>query len=162
MNVRVAVPALLALGAGLWFYVKPNYLDGTPAVPPTAAEIAAAPRPTYVVGAHEPFVVNLAPQGGPHYARVQMAVEFEDVEQAYVGLNSEGVELLNEELHEEMDQRLFLIMDGVINVFGSRSADAILSVEKRDALKAELAAAISANLKERPVTGVTFVSLVVQ
>ena len=162
MNFRIVVPILLALGAGFWFYLKPNYIDPPRAEPPTAAEIAEAPRPTYVVGIHEPIVVNLAPIGRPHYARLQLALEFVDEKQAYVGLDAESVELENERLHEEMDQRLFLIMDAVIDVFAARSADEALSVEQRGALKYDLASAINRNLHEPTVAGVSFVSLVVQ
>lgn len=162
MNMRLAVPIVVGLGAGLWFYVKPTYLGEAPVAPPTPAEVAAAAKPSYLVGAHEPVVVNLADVDGPHYARLQIALEFDDQEQAYVGLDDEAVKLRDEELHEELDQRLYLIMDALIAVFSQRSAAEVLAVEARASLKDEVTSAINSNLGGPMVAGVSFVSLVVQ
>ncbi len=163
LDKRILTGGGLVAAAVFWVFVKPNYLDTQLAVPPTTAEIAAAVKPSYVLGEHEPVFVTLA--GGSreqHYAKLQLALEMTDDGGAYVGLDAAEVDLRNEELHAEFDQRLPLIMDAVITVMGQRSVAEVLDVERRGLLKDELTAAINWNLKEDTVASLAFVMLVVQ
>ena len=163
IDLRIVASLLVLAGVGFWFWGKPNYLDADVALPPTPEDIAAAKRPTYIVGEHEPVIVNLAPDGGLNrYARLQVALEFEDEAGTYVGAADEEVSLKNAALHEELDQQRALILDAIISVFGELSSQEALAVEFRPHLKDELLQAINASLRERRVAELSFVTLVVQ
>ena len=165
--------AVLA-AAGFWFFVKPNYLDpAPPPIPPTAEEIAAAPRPTIYLGRipgekEKPptdvgVVYNLkAPAASPAYAKVVLALEFEDPHHAYVGLKPTAVEAKNALFAEELRPEMYRVSDAITRVMGSRGPDEVSTSEGREQLKSDLRTAINDVLHEEKVAAVYFVTFVTQ
>ncbi|OAI40697.1 hypothetical protein AYO38_05435 [bacterium SCGC AG-212-C10] len=158
-----------------WFFIKPNYLDAKVVVPPTEAEIAAAPRPTLVIdqsitaeghesgGAHEGLVLNLkAPTSAPSYAKVVIVLEFADPEHHYVGLNAAAVSAKNVAFAEELKPQVHRILDTVTTVFAARTIDQVATNEGKAKLKEELMEAINEELHHEKVEDIYFETFVTQ
>ena len=164
--------AVLA-GAAFWFYIKPNYMDPKPPPVYTEEQIAEAPRPTVYLGkavgeaakanTEVGLVLNLkAPATAPAYAKVVIALEFEDPEHKYINLQGAAVDAANVIYTEELAPDMHKILDAVTTLFSSKTADQVSTTEGREKLKEELKDAINEELHHEKVEKVFFVTFVTQ
>lgn len=171
---KIMAGGAVLFGAAFWFYIKPHYVDPKPVPPPpTAEEIAAAPRPTVYLGrtpgekgkppTDTGLVFNLkAPATAPAYAKVIIALEFEDPKHTYLGLKGAALDAKNLAFTEELQSEMYRVMDAVTRVFGSKSTEDLASIDGKEKLKTDLVAAINKELHEQRVAAVYFVTLITQ
>ncbi|MCC7365466.1 MAG: flagellar basal body-associated FliL family protein [Dehalococcoidia bacterium] len=152
---------LLAL---FWFYIKPNYVDAKPPPPPPSEEeIAAAPKPTLTIPGkgEEPLILNLKSTGtGQAYAKVEIALEFEDPDLEFLGVSGHALVLKNEEFASHMETEVHRIRDAISRVIGAKTLAEVSTVEGREALKEELIEAINEEMHTHHVASVYFSSFV--
>ena len=160
--------------AAFWFYIKPNYMDPKPPVVHTAEEIAAAPRPTVMLGkatggghgasnAPEGIVFNLkAPSSTPRYVKAIIALEFEAQTPPWIGVSGDALAAKNAEFAHHLDPEMHKILDAVAAVIGSKTADEVTTSEGREHLKAELMEAINHHLHEHKVEQIYFETFITQ
>lgn len=159
--------------AVFWFYIKPNYMDAKAVIPPTEAEIAAAPRPTLFIGksadphaesASSGVVFNLkAPGTTPNYAKVIMAIEFEDPKHTYVGVTGAAAIIAkNVAFAEELDPEMHKILDVITGVFGAKTLAEINSTEGKEKLKEDLIEGLNHELHTEKVEAIYFESFITQ
>lgn len=108
---------------------------------------ATAPLPTQVgvmmdLGV---FTVNLADSGVDAYARVSITIE-----------------LSNEKVRQEVDRRLPIIKDAIIDVISSKTSSFVRTPEGRENLRLELIKRINTILFEGGVRNIYFTEFVVQ
>lgn len=166
--------AVLA-GAAFWFYVKPHFLDSPPPPVYTEAQIAEAPRPTVYLGkdnaadsktasTEQALILNLkAPAGSPAYAKVVIALEFEDPKHTYVGVKgAAAIEAKNAAFAEELKPEMHRILDVVTALFGSKTLDQVATPEGREKLKEELKSTLNSELHTEQIESVYFASFIMQ
>jgi flagellar basal body-associated protein FliL len=162
--------AVLA-GAAFWFYIKPNYVDSKPPVVYTEQQIAEAARPTVYLGksvgegasGETGLVLNLkAPPSAPAYAKVVIALEFEDPKRAYIGAKGAALVAKNVAFTEELQPEMYRVLDVVTSVFGSKTPEQVSTSEERDKLKVELRDRINEVLRDQKVEGVFFETFITQ
>lgn len=176
---KIMAGGAVLFAAAFWFYIKPNYMDPPPpAIPPTAEEIAASPRPTVKLGAPPPsgggghgggeavaegLILNLKSTGGAsNYAKVIIALEFEQPVPPWVGLSEGAVASKNAEFYHHLEPDMHKILDSVATVFVSKSVEDVSSIEGREHLKAELIEAINHHLHGSKVETIYFETFITQ
>jgi hypothetical protein len=170
---KVLAGGAVLLLAAFWFYIKPNYMDANPPVVYTQEQIASAPRPTLFIGknpdphveaGNEGVVFNLqAPANAPKYARVIMAIEFEDPDKTYVGVSgTDAILAKNIEFAHHLDPEMHKVLDVVTNLFSSRTIDQVISAEGKEKLKADLIEGLNSELHGEVVEAVYFESFITQ
>lgn len=175
---KILAGGAVLFAAAFWFYIKPNYMDPPPAaVPPTAEEIAASPRPTVKLGAGAPaagghgggeaaaegLILNLKSTNGvSNYVKVIIALEFEQPSPPWVGLSDSAVAAKNAEFYHHMEPEMHKILDSVATVFVSKSVDDVSTIEGREHLKAELIEAINHHLHDHKVETIYFETFITQ
>lgn len=156
-----------------WFFIKPNYMDKAPAPPPTAEEIAAAYKPTVILGkpadpklaaAWTGLKMNLkSGADGAHYALAVIALEFADPKHTYVGVKtSAALDAKNAGFTAELGPEMNQILAATTTVMGEKSMQDISTPEGKAALSTDLIAAINAELKDQQVDRVYFPTLITQ
>ncbi len=170
---KVLAGGAVLLIAAFWFYIKPNYLDAKAVVPPTEAQIAAAPRPTLFIGKNpDPHakesaagvVFNLKTTSSvPNYAKVIMAIEFEDPLLHYVGVSGAAA-IIAKNVHfaEELEPERHKILDVVTQIFSSKTVDQVSSAEGKEHLKEEIIEALNEELHSEKVEAIYFESFITQ
>jgi flagellar protein FliL len=158
---KVLAGVAVLLLVGFWFFVKPMVMPAKAAPPPTAEQIAAAPKPTLTL---EERVLNLkSPAAAPNYVKVSLALEFDDPKHTYLKLKGAAVTAANTVLTEEMKPDLPRVWDAVIKTVGAKSVDQVASTEGQDALKAELINTLNTELgPDRKVQRINFVVWITQ
>ena len=91
------------------------------------------------------FVVNLADQGGKRYLRVKIDLEISD-----------------EKLKEELDQRMPQIKDSILMILPAKKFDNIKDEEGKIALRNEITEKLNSFLKTGSITYIYFTEFVVQ
>ena len=91
------------------------------------------------------FTVNLADKGTDAYARVAITLE-----------------LSNEKVKQEVDKRMPIIKDAIIDVISSKTSDFVRTPEGREALRLELIKRLNIILMEGGVRNIYFTEFVVQ
>ncbi|MDT7871807.1 MAG: flagellar basal body-associated protein FliL, partial [Thermocrinis sp.] len=91
------------------------------------------------------FTVNLADKGTDAYARVAITLE-----------------LSNEKVKQEVDKRMPIIKDAIIDVISSKTSDFVRTPEGREALRLELIKRLNIILVEGGVRNIYFTEFVVQ
>jgi Flagellar basal body-associated protein len=91
------------------------------------------------------FTVNLADKGTDAYARVAITLE-----------------LSNEKVKQEVEKRLPIIKDAIIDVISSKTSDFVRTPEGREALRLELIRRLNIILVEGGVRNIYFTEFVVQ
>jgi flagellar basal body-associated protein FliL len=178
--ILAGVAAVVLLAAG-YFFVLPM-LRGTPAA--AVDEEDEDPAPVAAArskkdAAHEPGliypmperVLNLATSGGvPHYARIELALEFErpaGAKAAKSGGGGHGAAAgaappLDPAL-EPVAERKAKIDDAVLRIVGTRTLEEMTTNEGREHLKQEILESVAELIGSRPeITGVYIVRLIVQ
>lgn len=171
---KVLAGGAVVLLALFWFFIKPTFLTASPPpVPPTEKQIAEAARPKVVLGkpiepkaaaAWTGLKMNLkASAESPHYALVQIDLEFADPKHTYIGVVlPAALDLKNAKFAEDLAPELHKVLDATTQFFGSKTVEQISSTEGRDQLKADLIAAINAQLREQKVEAVYFPTMITQ
>ena len=98
--------------------------------------------PTYETGE---LIVNLADLGQARYAKIQVVLELDE-----------------EAVMQEVDDRSPQIRDIIIEIFSSKKAEELLDLEIRSAIKKEIYTKINAVLQDGSVRNIYFITLVVQ
>ncbi len=91
------------------------------------------------------FTVNLADRDTDAYARVAITLE-----------------LSNEKVKQEVDKRLPIIKDAIIDVISSKTSSFVRTPEGRESLRLELIRRINTTLFEGGVRNIYFTEFVVQ
>jgi flagellar FliL protein len=91
------------------------------------------------------FIVNLADEGGKRYLRITM-----------------DLELTQESLLKEMEQRLPQVRDGILMILPSKRFDDIRTVEGKAGLRNEIIAKLNGMLGHEGVANIYFTEFVVQ
>ena len=156
-----------------WFFIKPQFLDAKPVIPPTAEEIAASYKPTIVVGrpsdpklaaAWTGLKMNLSSTAeSPHYALAVIALEFADPKHTYVGIKAPAaLDAKNAAFSDELSPEMHKVLDATTGVVGSKTVDDVTRAGGRDQLAADLMTAINAQLKDQKVEKVYFETFITQ
>lgn len=152
--------ALLLGAAGFWFVLKPEFVDQAPPPDYTEEEIAAAPKPTIEM---EELVLNLrAPASDPAYVKIELAIEFADPNNHYVGLAPADVQSRNESFAGDLQPQMPRIRDAITAVVGDATPEEVSTPEGRNELKDELVSALNDRIDEERVTDVYFVTFITQ
>ncbi len=174
----VAAVVLLAVS---YFFVLPM-MKGKPAKavedddePVAAAQVkkkkAKRPAEPGLMYPMAERVLNLASSGGaPHYARIELAVEFEKPkEPARPAKKAEAKGEKGKDAGPPLDpalepvaERKALIDDALVRILGTKSVEGMTSAEGREALKQEMLAAVEAIVPEPAPLAVYIVRLIVQ
>ena len=96
----------------------------------------------------EPFVVNLADQGGSRFLRVSVRL--------VVGSAADAEKI------QKSDVALMRVRTAIIELLTQQTADKLVTVEGKDALKKAMAARVEPLLQHAKVTDVLFSDFVVQ
>jgi len=159
-ELRILVPLAALFAAAFFFYIKPNYLDAKDPVVYTPEDMAAAPRPTLTL---EERVLNLnAPPAAPRYVKLSAALEFEDPNREWLGLEGEALASRNRAFAEELKPEVHRIWDVITAVVGSKTIDQVATPEGRDQLKVDLVNALNDQLHSRKVADIYFVTFITQ
>lgn len=158
---KVLAGAAVLLGVAFWFYIKPTYLDSSSAAPQyTDEQIATAPRPTVTL---EERVLNLkAPADRPNYVKLVVALEFEDPDHKWIGLQGEALAKKNEEFAYDLEPEMHRVWDVITDAMSEKTVQDVATASGRDQLKEELIAALNAVLHEPRVENIYFVTFVTQ
>lgn len=170
---KVLAGGAVLLLALFWFYIKPNYMDAKAIIPPTAEEIAAAYKPTIVLGkpadaklaaAWTGLKMNLsASADSPHYALAVIALEFDDPKHSYVGIKAPAaLDAKNAAFADELSPEMHKILDATTGVVGSKTVEQVTKPGGRDELATDLVAAINGTLKDHKVEKVYFETFITQ
>lgn len=171
---KVLAGGAVLFAAAFWFYIKPNYMDSAPVAPPTREEVEASPHPTVFLGkpdevsqeagaAPDGLILNLkSPSGAPAYAKVIMALEFQQPVPPWVGVSGDALAAKNAEYAHHLQPEMHKILDTVATVVGSKTAEVVGTVEGREELKTELIEAINEHLHEDKVEQIYFETFITQ
>ncbi len=140
-----AVVALLAAGGGggyWWWSHRAAPVEGE-----AAHEEAAEKVPAGIVS-FEPFVANLADEGGSRFLRTSLKLLVDNEERA-------------KEIEESAVEKA-RVQSAVLEVLTEQTADDLITPEGKAALKEEITEKAQAVLEETKVTDVLFTEFVVQ
>ncbi|MCI4458182.1 MAG: flagellar basal body-associated FliL family protein [Thermocrinis sp.] len=140
-KILFLIPILLLVlaiaGGGAYFFLFKK--------PKKEGEEKVSPSPVGVMVDLGVFTVNLADRGTDAYARVAITLE-----------------LSNEKVKQEVDKRMPIIKDAVIDVISSKTSDFVRTPEGREALRLELIRRLNIILVEGGVRNIYFTEFVVQ
>lgn len=173
------VAALVLLAAG-YFFVLPM-LKGAPAaaLDDEGEPVAAATTKKKPKKAHEPGLIYPMPErvlnlvgtaGAPHYARIELAIEFEKSAvvkgakaAAPAGKHAAGAaDASIDPALEHVVERKAQIDDLLVRIIGTKTVDEMTTTEGREALKQQLLDGVFALVSEPEPTAVYIVRLIVQ
>jgi len=140
-KILFLIPILLLLlavaGGGVYFFLLNK--------PKKEGEQKISPSQVGVMVDLGVFTVNLADKGTDAYARVAITLE-----------------LSNEKVKQEVDKRMPIIKDAIIDVISSKTSDFVRTPEGREALRLELIRRLNIILVEGGVRNIYFTEFVVQ
>jgi flagellar FliL protein len=140
-KILFLIPILLLLlavaGGGVYFFLLNK--------PKKEGEEKISPSHVGVMVDLGVFTVNLADKGTDAYARVAITLE-----------------LSNEKVKQEVDKRMPIIKDAIIDVVSSKTSDFVRTPEGREALRLELIRRLNIILVEGGVRNIYFTEFVVQ
>lgn len=144
-----AVVLLLLVGGGVagWYFLKPEppapeELDPGLKVPVPDLQQKAEIGPMVNI---EEFVVNIISGDTPHYVKASLTVE-----------------LSNEEVKPEVEQRMPQVRDAVLLLIGNKTYEELQDLQGKRQLKAELTSKINSFLQSGKVRAIYFTNFVVQ
>lgn len=148
--LSVCLVFIIILGAGLFImYSKLSSLDEVvnPQIEDESEQAAEGVEvqglgPIYSL---QPFIVNLADEGGKRFIRITM-----------------DLELQNNALTEEMAQRLPQIRDSILMILPTRRVVDIQSTEGKVTLRDEILKTVNGLLKSGSVANIYFTEFVIQ
>jgi flagellar FliL protein len=140
-KIPFLIPILLLLlavaGGGVYFFLLNK--------PKKEGEEKVGPSHVGIMVDLGVFTVNLADKGMDAYARVAITLE-----------------LSNEKVKQEVDKRMPIIKDAIIDVISSKTSDFVRTPEGREALRLELIKRLNIILVEGGVRNIYFTEFVVQ
>jgi flagellar FliL protein len=142
--IIILLLALLGVGGFIMFGSKGDTKGGAPAKRVELEEVQDPLKLGEMV-AFEPFIVNLAGEGGKRFLKVTMQVEMN-----------------KKKLAEEVNNKMPQMKDMIITVLASKTVDELLTIEGKFKLKEQLLTRINSNLKTGVVKNVYFVEFVIQ
>jgi flagellar FliL protein len=176
--ILAAAVAVVLLAAG-YFFVLPM-MKGKPAQAvedddPTPVAAAKKKKKAHEPGLIYPIserVLNLTSTGGvPHYARIELALEFERPADAKPekaakagghGAAAPGAAPPLDPALEPVSHRTAQIDDAIVRIVGAKTLDDMTSTDGREKLKQEIQEAVEALVSKPELTGVYIVRLIVQ
>jgi flagellar FliL protein len=135
--IPVVLLLLAGAGGGAYFFLLNK--------PKKVGEEKVSPSHVGVMVDLGVFTVNLADKGIDAYARVAITLE-----------------LSNEKVKQEVDKRMPIIKDAIIDVISSKTSDFVRTPEGREALRLELIRRLNIILVEGGVRNIYFTEFVVQ
>jgi flagellar FliL protein len=136
----IVLVVLAGSSAGAYFYFKPS---GAAADPKSAKAAKTAETESLDMG---DMVVNLAGNGGSHYLRVKITLEYPK----------------EKKLSAELKAKQYQIKDVLITTLRSKSLQEVSSANAIPGLKGALLKEINNNLTSGEVTGIYFTDFLVQ
>ncbi len=135
--------------AGAGFYILWQKMPGSPANSVTASKsVTEKEQPANGLGpiySITPFVINLAGSGGKRFLRVKMDLELKD-------------QAIFEQVHAQFPR----VKDKILTILSAKKFEDINTVEGKNKLRAEVAAAVDALLSKGAVTNVYLTDFVVE
>ena len=141
----VALIFLFIIGAGFFLIMNKMATIQNQSIEKVADEEVEEKPLIGAIYSLDTFVVNLADQGGKRYLRVKIDLEISD-----------------EKLKEELDQRLPQIKDSILMILPAKKFDNIKDEEGKIALRNEIIEKLNSFLKTGSITYVYFTEFVVQ
>lgn len=160
--IPLVVLMLGAAGGGAFMLLAPagssEEGEEVPTPEPTAVHVEGRLGPHITL---EDRIFTLrSPVSQLRYAKVQIVLEFETEDASWFELSGEQLEERLEEFDAELPRAL--IEDAVVTAVGSKTAEELATVKGKDALRAEIRAAIAELVPEPSVRRVLFTSFVTQ
>ena len=135
--------------AGAGFYILWQKMPGAPGNSVTASKsVTEKKQPANGLGpiySITPFVTNLAGSGGKRFLRVKMDLELKD-------------QAIFEQVHAQFPR----VKDKILTILSAKKFEDINTVEGKNKLRAEVAAAVDALLSKGAVTNVYLTDFVVE
>ena len=143
----VVLVLLIGLGAGAYFYLKkepptPEEKDPGLEVPVPDIQKKSAIGPMVNV---DEFIVNIISADVSHYVKASLTVE-----------------LSNEDVKGEVEQRMPQVRDAVLLLIGNKTFEELQDLQGKRQLKAELTSKINSFLQTGKVKSIYFTNFVVQ
>jgi len=147
--IIIAAVLVLAIGGGVatFFLLKkdePPPEEKNPAQDVPVPELEQAPEIGPMVNIEE-FIVNIISSDTPHYVKASLTVE-----------------LSNEQVKAEVEQRMPQMRDAVLLLIGNKTFEELQDLQGKKQLKAELLSKINSFLRTGKVKSVYFTNFVVQ
>ena len=144
--IVIAVVVVLAVAGGAAFFMLGGKDEaGGHAAKKTEAKKGEEAAPTLMKALEQPFVVNLADTDSSRYLKIKVELELE-----------------NEFVLAEVEQKLPQVNDEIIMLLSSKTFEEVSTVGGKQVLKKQLMTNINAKLKEGRVMNVYFTEFVVQ
>lgn len=146
--IGVAVLVLLiAGGVGAWYFLKEKPVEEDDKNPAQHVPVPALDQQSQIgpmVNIDE-FVVNIISGDAAHYVKASLTVE-----------------LTNEEVKIEVEQRMPQMRDAVLLLISNKTYEELQDLQGKKQLKAELSSKINSFLRTGKVTSIYFTNFVVQ
>lgn len=146
--IGVAVLVLLiAGGVGAWYFLKEKPVSEDEKNPAQHVPVPALDQQSQIgpmVNIDE-FVVNIISGDAAHYVKASLTVE-----------------LTNEEVKIEVEQRMPQMRDAVLLLISNKTYEELQDLQGKKQLKAELSSKINSFLRTGKVTSIYFTNFVVQ
>ena len=152
--------ALLAIGAALYFFMfRGSGSSAAALVEPTPVAFEGRLGPHITL---KERVFNLAngEGGDKHFVKLGVVIEFETTDPKWLKLSGEPLVLALEEFDHEIGSGRQLIEDAITNIVSGRHVEELSTVEGKDALRAEILAAIAELVHEPVVHRVLFTNVI--
>lgn len=130
---------LAGSSAGAYYYFKKPAGEA----PPVKKKTRAAEMESLEMG---DMVVNLAGNGGSHYLKVKITIEYPK----------------DKKLAEELKKKKYIISDVLITALRNKTLSEVASASSADKLKNDLLKEINSRLEHGEVTGIYFTDFLVQ
>ncbi|MCP3889958.1 MAG: flagellar basal body protein FliL [Desulfobulbaceae bacterium] len=144
-----AVVLVLLIGGGVagWFFLKkdpvpPEEQDPGLQVPVPVLSSESVIGPMVDI---DEFIVNIISADSPHYVKASFTVE-----------------LSNEEVQPEVEQRMPQVRDAILLLIGNKTYEELQDLQGKKQLKAELTSKINSFLQSGKVRSIYFTNFVVQ
>jgi len=144
-----AVVLLLLIGGGVagWFFLKPEPAPAEETNPGFQVPVPDLTQTTEIgpMVNIEEFVVNIISGDTPHYVKASLTLE-----------------LSNENVKPEVEQRMPQVRDAVLLLIGNKTYQELQDLQGKRQLKAELKSKINSFLQSGKVRAIYFTNFVVQ
>lgn len=143
----VVLVILIGGGVAAWFFLKekpaaPEAQDASQQVPVPELEQKANIGPMVNI---EEFIVNIISGDTPHYVKASLTVE-----------------LTNEEVKIEVENRMAQMRDTILLLIGNKTYEELQDLQGKKQLKAELMSKVNSFLQSGKVRSIYFTNFVVQ
>jgi flagellar FliL protein len=143
----VVLVLLIGGGFGAWFFLKEEPVSEDAQTPGQQVPVPALGQKTQIgpMVNIEEFIVNIISGDAAHYVKASLTVE-----------------LTNEEVTIEVEQRMPQMRDAVLLLISNKTYEELQDLQGKKQLKAELLSKINSFLQTGKVTSIYFTNFVVQ